>query len=80
MPSQIAVDSDKTEADRVTWVDSEQMEYGSLLEVSRKMKHFHSGAKQGVYKDVVLTLDCIGKRDEAALEDLFKEILFYLHL
>ena len=53
-----------TEADRVTWVDSEQMEYGSLLEVSRKMKHFHSGTKQGVFKDAISVLDCIGQRNE----------------
>ena len=56
------------------------MEYGSLLEVSRKMKHFHSGVKQGVFKDTILALDCIGQRNEAACEDLFKVILFNLHM
>ena len=69
MPSQIAVDSDLTQADRVTWVDGGQMECGSLLKVSRKMKHFHSGAKQGVFKDAILALDCIGQRNEAACKD-----------
>ena len=58
------------------------MEYGSLLEVSRKMKHFHSGAKQGVFKDANFTLDCIGQRnEEEACEDLFfTDYFIYLHM
>ena len=56
------------------------MECGSLLEVSRKLKHFYSGAKQGLFKDTILALDCIGQRNEEACEDLFKVILFNLHM
>ena len=80
MSSQIAVDSDLTWADRVTWVDGGQMECGSLLEVSRKMKHFHSSAKQGVFKDAIFTLDCIGQWNEATCEDLADRLLFCLRM
>ena len=80
MSSQIAVDSDLTWADRVTWVDGGQLECGSLLKVSKKMKHFHSGAKQGVFKDASFTLDCIRQRNEATCEDLADRILFCLYM
>ena len=77
MFSQIAVDSDLTQADRVTWVDGEQVECGSLLEVSSKMKHYHFGAKQEVFKDAVSALDCTEQRNEkGACEELFFSVYF----
>ena len=50
-----------------------QMECGSLLEVSRKSKHFHSGAKQEVFKDAISALDCTWQRNE---KEACEELLF----
>ena len=44
----------------------------AFLEVSRNTKHFHSGAKQEVFKDAISALKCIRQRnEEEACEDLF---------
>ena len=81
MYSQVAVDSDLTWADRVTWVDGRQLKCGSILKVSNKVKHFHFGAKQRVFQDTILALDCIGQRNEAACEDgLWRNIILSLHV
>ena len=77
MHDQLAVDSDKTEADKGTWVDRDKQNMVAFLEVSRSTKHFHFGAKQEVFKDAVSALDCTEQRNaKEACEELF--LLFIL--
>ena len=59
-------------ADRGTWVDRDKWNVVAFLEVSRKMKHLHFGAKQGFFKDANSALVCTQQRNEmGACEDLF---------